>query len=886
MQKTLFGYIWRYSAFQQGVILLITVFSFPILYMSLELPKWIVNDALSSKHFPREVMGYSLEQIPYLLLLCFAFLALVIANNLVKYVLNVYKGIVGERMLRRLRYQLFEQVMRFRPAHFRKVSSGELIPMITSEVEDLGGFIGDSIAVPAFQGGTLIVYIVFIFVQDPLLGAAAISLYPLQAYIIPKLRMKVILLSRERIRNVRRISDRIGESVGGITEIHSNDTADWHKADLSNRLYENYLIRFDIYKRKYLIKFINNFLNQLPPFFFYSIGGYLVINGEMSFGALVAVLSSYKDLSSPWNELLTYYQTMSDVAVKYETIVENFDPPDIYPLELLRVPDEVAVLSGPIALTNASVATGVAGQEVHDVSLTIPFGTHLAVVGEDGSGRTELLQLIAGLVPPTGGRAELAGTSLTTVPEAVLGSSIAYVGPAPYVFNDTLRRNLLYGIRHRPVSEAPEPDAVELRRRQEAANTANSPFSVDARWEDLSAAGVADADALDAEMMRLIEVVNLADDVYRLGLQSTIDPAREPDLVARVLEARGIIARRIAEDARLSGLVHLWDMERLNPSATIAENLLFALPADPSVAIDEIPRDPEVRAVLAETGLEERLIGIGMELAETLIELFGQSGMDGSLLGTYSLLSEDELPVYEARVRRYRTGGRKALQEAEILDILGLAFRIVPARQRLTPLEGEEREKVIQVRRLFRERVIGRSDRYVPFDPAIYLAPLTVEENVLLGKVRLDRRGARERVDGFVRETLVELGLREPVIRAGLEFQVGVAGSRLTAGQRRRLALARALLKRPATAVFDDVFENPRRMIPLVREYLAGRTLIYGSPRLPDGELLAEVAVLRNGRLVATGTWDSVQQQLAGGAASADASGGAAAPVPARDSGE
>ncbi len=440
MQKTLFGYIWRYSAFQQGLILLITVFSFPILYMSLELPKWIVNDALSSKNFPREVMGHSLEQIPYLLLLCFAFLALVIANNLVKYVLNVYKGIVGERMLRRLRYQLFEQVMRFRPAHFRKVSSGELIPMITSEVEDLGGFIGDSIAVPAFQGGTLIVYIVFIFVQDPLLGAAAISLYPLQAYLIPKLRQKVILLSRERIRNVRRISDRIGESVGGITEIHSNDTADWHKADLSNRLYENFLIRFDIYKRKYLIKFINNFLNQLPPFFFYSIGGYLVINGEMSFGALVAVLSSYKDLSSPWNELLTYYQTMSDVAVKYETIVENFDPPDIYPLERLRVPDAVTPLAGPVVLASASVATGVAGQEVHDVTLTIPQGQHLAVIGEDGSGRTELLQMIAGLVPTTGGRAELAGVSLATVPEAVLGASIAYVGPAPYVFNDTLRR--------------------------------------------------------------------------------------------------------------------------------------------------------------------------------------------------------------------------------------------------------------------------------------------------------------------------------------------------------------------------------------------------------------------------------------------------------------
>lgn len=863
MQKTLFGYIWRFSARQQALILLITVFSFPILYMSLELPKWIVNDAISSKHFPRQFMGHELDQIPYLLLLCLGFLLLVIANNLVKYVLNVYKGVVGERMLRRLRYQLFEQVMRFRPAYFRKVSSGELIPMITSEVEDLGGFIGDSIAVPAFQGGTLIVYIVFIFVQDPLLGAAAISLYPVQAYIIPKLRRKVILLSRERIRNVRRISDRIGESVGGILEIHSHDTADWHKADLSNRLYENYLIRFDIYKRKYLIKFINNFMNQLPPFFFYAIGGYLVIKGEMSFGALVAVLSSYKDLSSPWNELLTYYQTMSDVAVKYETIVENFDPPDIYPAERLRLPTDAAPLTGAITLSNASVATGVAGQEVHDVTLTIPMGTHMMVAGEDGSGRTELLQLIAALVAPTSGRAELAGTAMAALPEAVLGASMAYVGPAPYVFNDTLRRNLLYGIRHRPVGAAPEAgDAAETLRRLEAERTANSPYSVDADWEDHSAAGVGDAGALEAEMLGLIEAMNLADDVYRLGLQSTIDPATDPDLVARILEARGIIAGRIAGDASLSGLVHLWDMETLNPSATIAENVLFALPADPSVAIDAIPRDPEVRAVLAETGLEARLVSVGIELAGTLIELFGQSGMDGSLVGTYSLLSEEELPVYEARVKRFRSGGQKALSEAEIRDVLGLAFRIVPARQRLTPLEGDERAKVIQARHLFRERVVNRSDRYVPFDPAVYLAPLTLEENVLFGKVRLDRRGARDRIDGFVRDALVELGLRDPIIRAGLEFQVGVSGSRLTAGQRRRVALARALLKRPGIAILDDVLDDPARQMPVVAERMAGRTLVVGVPRLMPLSGVEQAALLKNGRLVASGTYDSVCARL------------------------
>ena len=68
-------------------------------------------------------------------------------------------------------------------------------------------------------------------------------------------------------------------------------------------------IRFEIYKKKFFIKFLNNFLAQLGPFFFFSIGGYLVIMGDLTLGALVAVIGAHKELYSPWKELLTYYQT-------------------------------------------------------------------------------------------------------------------------------------------------------------------------------------------------------------------------------------------------------------------------------------------------------------------------------------------------------------------------------------------------------------------------------------------------------------------------------------------------------------------------------------------------------------------------------------------------
>ena len=86
-------------------------------------------------------------------------------------------------------------------------------------------------------------------------------------------------------------------------------------------------IRFDIYKKKFLIKFLNNFISQLGPFFFYSIGGYLVLQGQMTIGALIAVVGAQKDITSPWRELLTYYQTLYDVKIKYEQVVTQFVPP-------------------------------------------------------------------------------------------------------------------------------------------------------------------------------------------------------------------------------------------------------------------------------------------------------------------------------------------------------------------------------------------------------------------------------------------------------------------------------------------------------------------------------------------------------------------------------
>src|SRR5690348_14826012 len=380
LDSSIYGYILHYSLREQIYLVVVTLISFPFLYYSLDLPKKIINEAISGKEFPKQYLGIEFGQVSYLVLLCCLFLLLVLVNGWFKLHLNIKKGQVGERMLRRLRYQLYERVLRFPLHHFDRTATGQIIAMMTGELEPVGGFIGEAFALPISQGGTLLTIFVFMFVQDPLLGAAAVVFYPLQGYLIPKMQRIIRRLGRERVRKVRVLSDRIAETIAARAEIRANDAAAYQLADISQRLGEIYNIRFEIYNRKYFVKFLNNLIGNFTPFLFFLIGGYFVIKGNLSFGALVAVLAAYKELSSPWKELLDFYQNQQDVAIKYEQVVEQFQVPEMLDRRLLlEEPEHVEPFRGGVTAANLGVTDSDGIHLLEEVSFEFPLGTDVAI---------------------------------------------------------------------------------------------------------------------------------------------------------------------------------------------------------------------------------------------------------------------------------------------------------------------------------------------------------------------------------------------------------------------------------------------------------------------------------------------------------------------------
>ena len=807
-------------------------------------------------------MGWDFDQIPYLLVLCCIFFALVLINGWFKLHLNVRKGQVGERMLRRLRYQLYERVLRFPLHHFDRTATGQVIAMMTGELEPVGGFIGDAFALPISQGGTLLTIFVFMFVQDPILGAAAVAFYPLQGYLIPKMQRIIRRLGRERVRKVRGLSDRIAETIAARAEIRPNDAAVYQLADISQRLGEIYDIRFEIYNRKFFVKFLNNLIGNLTPFLFFLIGGYFVIKGELSFGALVAVLAAYKDLSSPWKELLDFYQNQQDVAIKYEQVVEQFQVPDMLDKRsLLEAPEKVEPLHGEVTAANIGLVDDDGILLLEGVNFEFSLGTDVAIVGQSNSGRNLIPQLFARLVTPTSGRLAIGDTDLNSVPLAVSGRRIGYVGPITYLFSASVRDNLLLGLRHRPRRVPDDGSAGERSRAreiEEARKSGNIEYDIAADWIDYQQAGVADAAELELRMVEVLRLVDFEEDVHLFGLRGRLDPDRQPDAAQRVLEARRVLAERL-EGSGLAHLVERFDPDRYNTNSPVSVNLLFGTPIGPAFEGDGLARNAYVQKVLDEVRLTHDLLEVGAGVARMMIELFTGLRPEHALFEEFSFISADDLPVFEGILKRMETAGVEKLLQPPRERLLSLAFKLVAARDPLDLIDEKMQQRILEARRAFAAGLPEELRGSVEFfDPERYNAAASVQENVLFGTIVRGESGGRERVHAAITEALDELDLRRTLIEVGLDYPVGTGGSRLSEAQRQKLAIAGAVLKRPdlmalndATVVLDGATETA--LLDRLKTEFAGRSLVWSLHRPRLASAFDRVLVMEHGRLVDQG---------------------------------
>ncbi|MEX2695218.1 ABC transporter transmembrane domain-containing protein [Rhizobium mongolense] len=828
MEKSLARYIWSNTRRQQLWILAVVAVSMVPYFLSFDLPKQIVNGPIQGDGFENAnatqtfmhlaydiplighvdfFEGFQLNRLQMLMALSLVFLALVVLNGLFKFYINTYKGRLGERMLRRIRFQLIDRVLRFPPVHFKRVKSAEIATMIKDEVEPMGGFTGDAFVSPALLGGQALTALAFIIIQNFWLGMIAAAIVGVQAVVIPRMRKRLLELGRQRQLTARELSGRVGEIVEGIGTIHGNDTSNLERADIATRLGLIFSIRYDLYQWKFLVKFLNNFLAQVTPFLFYAIGGYLALQGRLDIGQLVAVISAYKDLPGPLKELIDWDQMRQDVQVKYQQVYEQFNVEPLIDGRIQEIPAEaIGPLTAALVVSNLTLSDDSGARLVDHVSVEIRPNETVAIVGPNGSGAEAFAEALGRIVWPDSGRISIDGRDLLELPESITGRRISYASADTYFFHGTLRDNLLYGLKHAPLTDPNYEDqaAQEFKwHAAEALKAGNPTLDLNSDWVDYNAAGATGPDDLLTAIRPVLDAVLISQDILDLALRSTVDTTVHVALAGRIVDLRRSLRERM-KDESLDAIVVPFDFDNYNSQATVGENLLFGTMKRPMMNNRKLAAHPYFQQLFRDTGLSNDLYAMGLEIAENAVELFHDLPPDHPFFQQLTFMTADDIPTYQALLQKLQS---RRFEDASIDErsmIIRLSFAYIEPRHRFGLLSDELMAKIVSARKQFHEHIPDDLAVLIErYDPERFTSSATLMDNVLFGRIAYQQADASDRIRTIMSELFDALDLYDDVLSIGLEFDVGSGGKRLTMVQRQKLNLARALLKRSDYFIFN-----------------------------------------------------------------------------------
>lgn len=859
MDANLFRYVWQHSKREQIFVLGLIALSLPFYWLSLDVPKRIVNEALQGRAFQDgnttatlfsasiqlpEFLGggefvisdgWAFDQLHYLFALSFLFLFFVLCNGAFKYVINLRKGILGERMLRRLRYDLFAKLMRFRPERVRTVKPAEAASMINNEVEPIGGFIGDAFIQPAFFASQALTALLFIVVQNFWLGVVALSVVLIQAFVIPILRREQIRLGRQRQIASRRLAGRIGEMVDQARLIRVHGLQAYSEAEVVDRLDHLFVIRAALFKRKFAVKYLNNFLAQITPFFFYAIGGYFALTGSLDLGQLVAVIAAYRDLPPPIKELINWDQQRADVTVKYEQVVSQFsaEPGDEFGEQVIDAPPPTA----PLVIESLRILDQRGTPLLEGFNATIERPGHVALVGPSSSGRDLVARTIARQVTEFEGRVRIGGVDVRALSDGLAPQIIGYVPPDPILVSGSIRDNVTIAFRR----NAPKISDLEERKWREAAQSGNPLLEIHAGWHDYKSLGLKSPEDLEHRIVSVLATLGMADDLYGFGLKGKVGEIKRPEIAEPLIEARRRIRARLIEQ-NLPHLIEPFDFNEFNPQATLAENLVFGVVASERLRGTGLASDTYFRTIIAAEALEQPLMETGLRIAESAIEVFGGLPAGHPLFDRFSMIASEHLDDYADIVDRARSSAAPQLSSESRNILITLALAYIEPRHRLGLVTPELKRRILRARASFRRYLPHEYQQEIEFyqsDRIMGAAPL--RDNLLFGRIAQNVANADKRVSDVLNHVLPELGLMETIYSLGLDYDVGPGGRGLFTEQRIAIALARNLIQRPEILVLEETLRpfgihHRRRLLDRIRADMRDRTMIVTFDELDEAE--------------------------------------------------
>lgn len=816
-KRSLFSWVFSGNLKLQLLLLLTVAVAVIARVVPLEMQKRIVDEAIASR------------RIDLLATYSAIYLAAFVTASGLKYFINLLQTVIGQNSLADMRRQLYDHILRLPQGFFRRTQSGLIVSSLVTELATAGDFVGMALAIPVANVLTLAAFAVYLFWLNPLLAAVSFSIYPLVLFLVPKLQKRVNHYNRKRVDATRSFSGRIGESVDGIHEIKANAAFGIENRNLGKRIerLRNIRIKWNLYR--FAVKVVNNLLTNFSRFLIFSLGGYLALKGRLELGALVAFLSAQEKIYLPWKELIRFYQAYQTAAVTYKRTMEYYS---VAPETLPEIgQSEIVRLEGGMDVEDLSFTTDDGKTLLKGVSFSLKPGQHMALVGGSGSGKSTLVHCLMGLYPHFDGRYEVDGRSLTDLGGRNLSANAGFVFQSPAIFSGTIAENLLYACRAviGSTAIAPEDDSAEK------------------ALPDLN------------QRIEALQQTGLFMDVLGFGLAAGLDPETHQHLHKAVLDVRAEYLRQCAEERRQD--IEIYDKDRFLQHSSVAQNLLFGSVRDSRFSKKALPGNDLFNRFLRQSELLTPLIKLGARVGTRMMEIVQKQSMPSRAMP----LSREEMTDLGRVMVKDPIGPPENLDADTRRKFLGLALRYIPAEHRLIDLPEELIDQLVTGRhRLMAILRKEAPDAVSFFRKDAYIPEISIQENIVFGRIISESVQVKEQINRQINRLLVEEQLLECIVGIGMDFQVGRGGENLSGGQRQKLALARAFLKKPSMLFLDEATasldnQSQDRIQQVLESRWKGRnTVVAVVHRLDIINNYDTIAVMDSGRIEEMGTYDEL----------------------------
>lgn len=372
-----------------------------------------------------------------------ALVGVYLAASLVEMAEQYIRHVLGQRFILDLRVRLYAYLQKLSLSFFERTSTGELMSRVTNDVNALEQFVTHGVTLTAVDLLRLLGATGVLMWLDWRLGLVVLIPLPAIAFALRRFNRRARPIFRRVRDRLGDINARLQDNLAGIRVIQAfgREEVECDRFHATSEEYYREQVRAI---RTWSTFFpLLGFIALMGGVLVLGVGARMVVLGDLTLGTLVAFLSYITSFYDPLRRLTEIDNIFQQAIAAGERVFELLDQVP----EIQDAPDAIALetVRGEVVFDDVHFRYGDGDEVLHDVTFRMAPGEVVALVGPSGAGKTSIANLLCRFYDPIHGRILLDGHDLRRIQLRSLRRHIAVVLQDTFLFNTTIRENLLYG---------------------------------------------------------------------------------------------------------------------------------------------------------------------------------------------------------------------------------------------------------------------------------------------------------------------------------------------------------------------------------------------------------------------------------------------------------